>query len=76
MKGHSFLWYWSLETSGNRSEVLWMFRYKVLEKDSGPILWEMKKYYVDSKGERNILLIAIVRCDVTVVLVEYIVEEI
>jgi hypothetical protein len=35
----------------------------------------MKKYYVDSKGERNILH-TIVRCDITVVLGEYVIEEI
>jgi hypothetical protein len=34
----------------------------------------MKKYYVNSKGERNILHTTIVRCDITLVLVEYIIE--
>jgi hypothetical protein len=34
----------------------------------------MKKYCMDSKGERNILHTTIVRCDITVVLVEYIIQ--
>ena len=38
-------------------------------------MWEMKTYYVDSKGERNILRTTIVSCDITVVLVEYVMEE-
>jgi len=57
-----------------------MFRNKVIEKDSedqfGPIMWDMKKYYVDSKVERNILHTTVVWCDITVVLVQYIIEEI
>jgi len=35
----------------------------------------MKKYYVDSKGQRNILRTTFVRCDITIMLVEYTIEE-
>ena len=51
--GHSYVWRWTLVTSGRRSEIPSKIWKVVLEKDGEdqlePAMWKMKQYYTESK---------------------------
>ena len=50
---HSFVWWWKLDTSESRSEIIWKFRNVVLEKDGEDPLdrsCEKRKSITKSQG--------------------------